>query len=97
MASRIFAVLSALFLVAAVGIAALTQLGTTLQWGIKAIDPAYLVWLQAHSSQFVLSWIVKPLLERPLWLMPASLGVVFGGLAATLSQAGASTSRRRRS
>jgi hypothetical protein len=97
MTTRIFAVLSALFLVTAVGIVALTQLGTTLAWGIKAVDPGSLAWIQEHSSAWVLSWVAKPLLERPLWLVPASLGVVCAGLAATFNLSGAPTSRRRRS
>ena len=97
MLARIFAVLSALFFVTAVGIAALTQLGTTLAWGLKAIEPSSLGWIQEHSSSWVLNWIAKPLLERPLWLVPVSLGVVFAGLAASFNLGNATTSRRRRS
>lgn len=97
MTARIFAVLSAVFLVGAVGIAALTPLGLTLAQGLLMINHTLLTWLDAHSYAWMASWIEQPLLMRPLWLVPASLGVVCAGLAATFNLGKASPSRHRRS
>ena len=97
MVARIFAVLSALFLVLAVGIAALTPLGQTLAQGLLRVDPDMLKWASQNSPGWIWNWIEIPFLLRPLWLLPASAGVVFAGLAASFNLGKASTSRRRRS
>ena len=97
MAARVFAVLAAFFLVVAVGIAALTPLGQTLAQGLLQVDPKAMEWLRLHSPALLLTWVEMPFLLRPLWLLPACLGVVLGGLAATFNLGKATTSRRRRS
>ena len=97
MTARIFAILAAVFLVGAVGIAALTPFGYMLGEGLHDMDKSVLGWLQGHSTAWVWNWFERPLLIRPLWLVPASLGVVFAGLATTFSLGKASPSHRRRS
>lgn len=97
MAARIFAILAAAFLVTAVGIAALTPLGLTLAQGLLLLDKSLLDWAKAHSLPWIWTWIEMPFLLRPLWLLPASLGVVCAGVALTFNLGKASPSRRRRS
>ena len=97
MAPRIFAVLSAVFLVLAVGVAALTPMGLTLGQGLLMYSPKTLDWMRLNSATWLMNWVELPFLLRPLWLLPASIGVVLAGLAATFNLGKTSTSRRRRS
>ncbi len=97
MTARIFAILAAAFLVIAVGILALTPLGLTLGLGIVSYDKAILPWAQAHSAPWLWTWIELPFLQRPLWLLPACLGVVCAGIATSFNLGKTSPSRRRRS
>jgi hypothetical protein len=97
MAARIFAVLAAALLVIAVGIASLTPLGLTLGQGLLMLDHQIIAWLQAHSFEWMWSWLIGPVLLRPLWLVPASLGLICAGLALTFNLGKASPSQRRRS
>lgn len=97
MAARIFAVLAAAFLVSSVAIAALTPLGLTLSHGLLMLSPGSLSWLRAHNADWSWDWLVWPVLQRPLWLIPVSLGLIFAGLAMTFNLGKASPSRRRRS
>ena len=97
MAARIFAVLAAVFLVLAVGLAALTPLGLTLSQGLLMVDGTVVEKAQSHSTAWLWDWIEVPVLLRPLWLLPASAGLVCAGLALTLNFGKASRSRRRRS
>lgn len=97
MTARIFAILSAVFLVVAVGIAALTPLGLTLGQGLLMANPTNLEWLRANSSAWFWAWIEAPFLLRPLWFLPVCMGVVCAGIATTLNFGKASSTRRRRS
>ena len=97
MAARIFMVLAALLLVSAVAIAALTPVGLTLAQALLQFDGASLGWLRLHSSAWLFDWLETPLLVRPLWLLPASAGVVCAGMAASFNLGKTSPSRRRRS
>ncbi len=97
MTARIFAILAAVFLVAAVGIAALTPLGMTLAQGLLQVDKGFVEWARSHSLPWIWTWIEMPFLLRPLWLLPACLGVICAGLAMTFNLGKASTTRRRRS
>ncbi len=97
MAARIFAVLSAVFLVAAVAIAALTSSRMPLGQGLLQMDAAVVGWLQGVSPVWVYNWIELPFLSRPAWLLPACLGLVCAGLALTFNLGKPSTQRRRRS
>ncbi len=95
--ARIFIVLAALLLVSAVAIAALTPLGMTLGQGLVSTSVATAEWLHAHSPDWAWERLAQPLLVRPLWLLPAALGVICAGVAASCSFGTASPSRRRRS
>lgn len=97
MASRVLAVLAALFLVTAVAIAALTPIGMTLGQGLLVLDAGLLAWLQRHSLGWAWTWIETPFLLRPLWLIPAGAGLVCAGAAASLNFGKSSPSRRKRS
>ena len=97
MAARIFAVLAAAFLVVAVGIAALMPLGLTLGHGLLMIDAGLVGWLKVHSLVWAWDWLLMPFLQRPLWLVPASIGLIAAGLALTFNLGRPSPSRRRRS
>lgn len=97
MAARIFAILAAAFLVAAVGIAALLPPGLTLEHGLLLIDAGIVGWVKQHSLEWTWTWLFLPFLQRPLWLVPASLGLIAAGLALTFNLGKPSPSRRRRS
>ncbi len=97
MASRVFAVFAALFLVAAVALAALTPFGMTLGQGLMLLDNAALTWLQRHSMTWAWTWLEMPVLLRPLWLIPAALGLLCVGAAMSLNFGKTSPSRRKRS
>ena len=96
-ASRIFATLAALFLVSAVAIAALTPLGMTLGQGLMLMDGSWLAWMQKQSPAWGWTWIELPFLLRPLWLIPAGIGLICAGAAASFNFGRASPSRRKRS
>ena len=97
MAARVFAVLSAAFLVMAVAITALLPMGLTLNHGLAAINDTVVPWMQQHSVQWAWQWVELPFLQRPLWLLPACAGLIFAGLALTFNLGKTSPSRRRRS
>ncbi len=96
-ASRVLAALAAMFLVAAVAIASLTPLGMTLGQGLMLLDSSWLAWVQKHSASWIWTGVELPFLLRPLWLIPAALGLISAGAAATLSFGKPSPSRRKRS
>ena len=96
MASRIFAVLAAVFLVAAVAIFALTPLGLTLGQALLQLDRTALDWTRANIAPWVWNNLALPLLLRPLWLVPACLGLVCAGVAGSFNFR-TSTTRQRRS
>ena len=93
-ASRIFATLAALFLVAAIAIAALTPFGMTLGQGLMLMDGTWLSWIQKQSPAWSWTWLELPFL---LWLVPAGIGLICAGAAASLNFGRASPSRRKRS
>lgn len=93
LAARILVILASVLLVAAVGLAALTPRGLTLDQGVALLDPAASPWL--HSRLAV--WVQEPFLDRPVWFVPASLGLVCAGVAASLNLSRPPQSHRRRS
>ena len=97
MVARVFAVLAAVFLVAAVGLAALTPPGQTLGAGLLTIDRTIVAWLQAHSAAWAWDWVLSPFLQRPAWLPAAFVGLICAGLALSFNLGKPSPSRRRRS
>ena len=97
MASRIFAILAAMCLVGALALGTSTPRGLTLGQALLTLDPNMLPWLKAHAAPWVWESLEVPLLIRPVWLVPAALGLVFAGAAATFNSALSSSSRRKRS
>lgn len=97
LASRIFAVLAAAFLVVAFALAALAPDDLSLASGLELVDHDWLVWLPKHTVAWLWEWIERPLLVRPVWLLPAAFGLVCGGAALTLYSGPTSRSHRRRS
>lgn len=95
MAARVFAVLAALFLVAAVAIGALTAPGLTLGKGLLMLDHETTNWMRQNSPAWLWNWVEVPLMIRPLWLIPASIGVICAGMATSLNLGDASPRRRR--
>ncbi len=99
MTSRIFAILAAALLVTAFALAALAPEGLNLGQGIAVMDHDWLRWLTQHgaSAGWLWDWVEKPLLDRPVWLLPAAFGLVCGGAALTFSSGPQGRSRRHRS
>ena len=95
MVARIFAVLAAFFLVAAVAIGALTPPGMTLGQGLSNLDGNVTTWLREHSLAWLWNWVEVPFMMRPMWLIPAGLGLICAGLATTLNLGDAAPRRRR--
>jgi hypothetical protein len=101
-AARILAVTAALLLVGAFALATLLPPSLSLGQFMASIDHPTLLAVQDFVRTRISEWtwreIAVPLLVRPCWLIPLSLGLVTGGLALTLSsQRGAPRSHRRRS
>lgn len=100
MAQRILAVLAAVFLVGAVGLATLgptdMELGQMLAVVREGMPGTLQSFLQQHLGPWAWERVVVPFLIRPAWLIPAALGIVFGGLAVTATPGrGAPRPRRR--
>lgn len=95
MAARVFAVLAALMLVATVAAGTLTPSGLTLGQGLLMLDNDATGWLRQHSGAWMWNWLEAPFMLRPLWLIPACIGVICAGMATTLSLGDAPPRRRR--
>ena len=50
-----------------------------------------------HTVYWLWEWVERPLLVRPVWLLPAAFGLICGGAALTLNSRPPSRSHRRRS
>jgi hypothetical protein len=97
LAARIFAVLAAALLVAAFALAALAPDDLNLADGLALLNHDWLVWIPKHTVYWLWEWIERPLLVRPVWLLPAAFGLICGGAALTLNSRPPSRSHRRRS
>ena len=88
-AHRALAVLAAVLLVAAVAIATFGTKAMSLGQMVFLIDRGLLealpVWVNRVLGSWVWASLLQPLLVRPAWLLPASLGIVCMGLSLTLS------------
>ncbi len=99
---RILAVLAASLLVGAVALAMLGPPDMPLGAALFLIDHdlvhAFQGGIQAHFDQWMWDDVVLPFLVRPVWLLPAFLGLVLAGLSLTLSnnQRRPQRSQRRR-
>jgi hypothetical protein len=101
-AMRIFAVLAAALLVGAFTLATVLPPDMPLAAALVMLDHDLVRDAQNLANDNLPAWVwqymAAPLLVRPAWLLPASLGVIAAGAAATLaSSIGPSRSRRRRS
>jgi hypothetical protein len=100
-AQRILAVLSAVLLVGSVALATVSPQMLTLGGALYQIDgslPGGLHdWLWQHLGAWSWADVVLPLLLRPAWLMPASIGLICAGLALSLSNRKSARRSHRRS
>jgi hypothetical protein len=97
---RIFAVGAAVLLVSSVALASLLPPDTTLAQVIHALDADLLFRGQALLTGWFghgfWTWLVAPVLARPVWLMPASLGIVcVGGTVSALTHVSPHTKQKR--
>ncbi len=101
--AKILAVLAAVCLVGAVAVATLGPEDMTLGDGLGALDRLRLDgverFVRLHLSNWIWDHPLKALLMRPIWLVPASLGIILAGASATAANSGGTplNSRRRRS
>jgi hypothetical protein len=85
--SRIFTVIAAVLLVGAFGLLVLAPYDMPLTQGMSAIDPT----LPDHLRRAILDtvgngvwrWALAPVLARPIWLIPLSVGMLCVGVATT--------------
>jgi hypothetical protein len=98
---RSLAVLAAVFLVAAVGIATFGPQSVSLGQALAMLDHSLLDtllrWSNGVGGAWITGAIIQPLLVRPAWLVPASAGIVCGGLALSLSNRKTTHRSHRRS
>ena len=95
MVSRVFVVLAAALFVLSAALASLAGPLVPLFVGLQEVDRDLLSWLNSHSSSWVQQWMLFPLLLRPVWLLPLSLGVVSLGIAASLNSVRGTPLRRK--
>jgi hypothetical protein len=99
MAARVFTVLAAICLVGAFALASLAPPDMPLGQAVYMADRQLLTGLEAfvrtHIGPWAWSGLAVPLLLRPVWLIPASNGLICGGAAATFTSGSATRSRRR--
>lgn len=101
-AIRILAILAAMLLVGAFTLATVLPPDMPLAAALPMLDHDFVQQAQGYANDYLPNWVwphvVIPVLVRPVWLLPASFGVICAGAAASLaSAAGPSRSRRRRS
>ena len=88
-AQRALAVLAAVLLVAAVAVATFGAESISLGQALFLLDHDVLDKLPVWSSRMLGNWmwvsVIQPMLVRPAWLLPASLGLVCVGLSLSLS------------
>jgi hypothetical protein len=86
---RILAVLSAMLLVGAVALATLgppsVPLGGLLLMIDRDLTDTLRIGIEQHFAAWIWADVVVPLLVRPAWLVPASLGLITAGVALSLS------------
>jgi len=86
---RIFAVLAAILLVGAAAVAILGPPAVPLGQALLMIDHDLTDTLRAGIQQHLWAWlwldVAQPLLVRPAWLVPASLGLICAGAAFSVS------------
>lgn len=100
-AQRALAVLAAALLVAAVGIATFGAESISLGRALYLFDHDILDKLPAWSGRVLGNWVwtamIQPMLVRPAWLIPASVGIICAGLSLSLSNRKTTHRSHRRS
>jgi hypothetical protein len=100
-AQRVLAVISAILLVAAVAIATFGPESISLGQALYLLDHDVLDklpdWSTRHLGNWVWTAVIKPLLVRPAWLVPASAGIVCVGLSMSFSNRKTTHRSHRRS
>jgi hypothetical protein len=100
-AIRILAVLAAILLVGAFTLATLLPPDLPLSAALAMLQdglPSRIqAWAQAQLPAWTWLHLAVPLLTRPVWLMPAAVGVVAAGASATLASSSTASRSRRRS
>jgi hypothetical protein len=102
MLTKILAIIAAILLVGSVALGTLGPPDMTLGDGLIVLDRLRLAavegFVRSHLSGWVWDKPMMALLIRPIWMVPAAIGLIFAGAAMTAASSGkASTSRRRRS
>jgi len=100
-AQRVLAVVSAVLLVAAVGIGTFGPESISLGQALNLLDHEIVDKLPQWSTRTIGTWVwtsvIQPVLVRPAWLIPASLGLVCVGLSLSLSNRKTARRSHRRS
>jgi hypothetical protein len=98
---RIFAVLAAALLVGAVALAILVPpsqpLGDLLLMLDHDATNTVHAFVERHFSEWIWSDLAMPLLLRPAWLVPATVGLICAGAAASISTSKPAGRSHRRS
>ncbi len=98
---RILAVISAMFLVGTVALATLgpgtVSLGRALMSFDRGWPEAVHDWLVRGPGDWAWTAIALPLLVRPVWLVPAALGLICLGLTLSVSNRKSAHRSHRRS
>ncbi len=85
---RVLAVLASTALIGAFALATMLPPLTSLGELVAMLDGHTLLALsrvvRGDAPVWVWTWLVLPVLMRPVWLLPAAFGMVLGGLAITL-------------
>ena len=100
-AQRVLAIIAAILLVAAVAVATFGPQSVSLGQALLLLDRDVLAKLPLWSTRVLGNWVwetlIQPLLVRPAWLVPASLGLVCIGLSLSLSNSKTTHRSHRRS
>jgi hypothetical protein len=100
-AQRVLAVIAAVLLVSAVAIGTFGAESISLGQALYLIDHDLLNRLPDWSRHAIGLWfwsmVVQPLLVRPAWLLPASIGIVCVGASMSLSNRKSTHRSHRRS
>ena len=100
-AQRVLAVLAAVLLVGAVAVATLgppsVPLGQALFMMNHDLMEALHSGIERHLSGWLWTNLMVPVMVRPAWLVPASMGLICAGLSLSLSSRNSTRRSHRRS
>ena len=88
-AQRVLAILAAVLLVGAVALATLGPPDVPLGQALFMVDHDMMQAMHSFVGQHLANWmwdyLVSPLMVRPVWLVPAGLGLILAGASLSLS------------